>query len=144
MFGTLVFYPGVPKGYNRGSSGGFSNPRSQTGGDMRFANPEEKYRFKTRKERRILSDFLTEETVMARAVMNRFRQKHSDPPDDVYRGLAYFINEEWATKAGSLCLLYETKRQVQADMPPVTKETAIDQVCYVFKMYYAVLAKEGF
>jgi hypothetical protein len=111
---------------------------------MRFANPEEKYRFKTRKERKVLSDFLTEETVIAQALINRFRQRHIEPPDDVYRGLAYFINEEWAAKAGSLCLLYETKRQVQADMPPVTRETAIDQVCYVFKMYCAVLTKEGF
>jgi hypothetical protein len=111
---------------------------------MRFANPAEKHRFKTRKERKILSDFLKEETIMAQAVMNRFRQRRIDLPDDVYRGLAYFINEEWATKAGSLCLLYETKRRVQADMPPVTKENAIDQVCYVFKMYCAVLAKEGF
>jgi hypothetical protein len=111
---------------------------------MRFANSEEKYRFKTRKERTILSDFLTEETIIAQALMNMFRQKHIEPPDDVYRGLAYFINEEWVTKAGSLCLLYETKRQVQAKMPPVTKETALDQVCYFFKMYCAVLAKEGF
>ncbi|WP_026043416.1 hypothetical protein [Treponema primitia] len=111
---------------------------------MRFANPMEKHRFKTRKERRILSDFLTEETIMAKAVMNMFRQKHIDPPDDVYRGLAYFINEEWAAKAGSLFLLYETKRRVQTNMPPVTKEIALDQMCYFFKMYCAVLAKEGF
>jgi hypothetical protein len=111
---------------------------------MRFANPEEKYRFKTRKERKILSDFLTEETIMAQALMDRFRQRHIEIPDDVYRGLVYFINEEWATKAGSLCLLYETKRRVQADMPPVTKENVIDQVCYVFKIYCSVLTKEGF
>jgi hypothetical protein len=111
---------------------------------MRFADPTEKHRFKTRKERKILSDFLNEETIMAQTVMNMFRQKHIDPPDDVYRGMTYFINEEWATKAGSLCLLYETKRDVQAKMPPVTKENAIDQVCYFFKIYCAVLAKEGF
>ncbi|MFP3040295.1 hypothetical protein LQZ19_00590 [Treponema primitia] len=111
---------------------------------MRFTNPTEKHRFKTRKERRILSDFLTEETIMAKAVMNMFRQKHIHLPDDVYRGLAYFINEEWAAKAGSLFFLYETKRRVQANMPPVTKETALDQMCYFFKMYCAVQARKDF
>jgi hypothetical protein len=144
VFGTAVLYLGVPKENKRGFACGFLARYSQAEGNMRFANPTEKYRFKTRKERRILSEFLKDETIMAKAVMDMFRLKHIEPPDDVYRGLAYFINEEWAAKAGSLCLLYETKRRVQADMPPVTKENAIDQVCYVFKMYSAVLAKEGF
>jgi hypothetical protein len=111
---------------------------------MRFKNDTERYLFKTRKERRLLAEFLRDENFMAHTVLNMFKAKHIDPPDDVYRGLAYFINEEWKKKAGSLCILYETKKRVQAEMPPVVKETAFDQVCYFFKVYCAVLAKEGF
>jgi hypothetical protein len=111
---------------------------------MRFKNDTEKYLFKTRKERTVLSEFLNEETEMAYTVLNLFKDKHFEMPDDVYRGLAYFINEEWKQKGGSLCLLYETKKHIQKEMPPVTKETALDQVCYFFKMYCAVLTKEGY
>jgi hypothetical protein len=113
-------------------------------GYMRFKTDEEKYLFKTRKERKILSDFLNEETIMAHALLNIYKQKRIEPPDDIYRGLAYFINEEWGKKPGSLCLLCETKREVMAAMPPVVKETAFDQACYIFKVYCAVLAKEGY
>jgi hypothetical protein len=111
---------------------------------MRFKNDTERYLFKTRKERRLLTEFLHDETMTAKVVLDLFKSKHSDPPDGVYRGLAYFINEEWTKKPGSLCLLYETKNRVQAEMPPVVKETAFDQVCYFFKVYCAVLAKEEF
>jgi hypothetical protein len=111
---------------------------------MRFKNDTERYLFKTRKERKLLAEFLHDETIMAKVVLDLFKSKHIDPPDDVYRGLAYFINGEWEKKAGSLCLLYETKNRVQAEMPPVVKETAFDHACYFFKVYCAVLAKEGF
>jgi hypothetical protein len=111
---------------------------------MRFKNGTDKYFFKTRKERTALSDFLNEETVMANTVLNICKSKHIEIPDDVYRGLAYFINEEWEQKGGSLYLLFETKKGVQKEMPLVTKETALDQMCYFFKMYSAVLAKEGY
>jgi hypothetical protein len=113
-------------------------------GVMRFKNDMERYLFKTRKERRILTEFLQDETTMAQVVLDLFKSKHLDPPDDVYRGVAYFINREWEKKAGSLYLLYEAKKRVQEEMPPVVKETAFDQVCYFFKIYCAVLAKEGF
>ncbi|AEF86113.1 hypothetical protein TREPR_2262 [Treponema primitia ZAS-2] len=111
---------------------------------MRFKNDRERHLFKTRKERRLLDEFLTDETLMAHTALTLFKTKRIDPPDDVYRGLVYFINEEWKKKPGSLCLLYETKKRVQADMPPAVKEIVFDQVCYFFKVYSAVLAKEGF
>lgn len=81
---------------------------------------------------------------MAQTILDIFRQKKQWPPDDVYRGLAYFINREWQKKSGSLYLLYNAKQRVQADMPPVEKETAFDQACYFFKMYCVILTKEGF
>jgi hypothetical protein len=144
MYGNIVPPLSIQKKHNRGFACGFSTLYSQTGGSMRFKSVEEKYLFKTRKERKILSGFLDEETLIAHTILNIFRQKRIEPSDDVYRGLAYFINEEWTKKPGSLCLLYETKRRVEADMPPVLKETAFDHVCYFFKIYCAVLAKEGY
>jgi hypothetical protein len=144
MYGNIVSPLSIQKKHDRGFTCGFSALYSQAEGPMRFKNVEEKHLFKTRKERKILSGFLEEETLMAQVVLALFRQKQVDPPDDVYRGLAYFINEEWIKKPGSLCLLYETKKSVEADMPPVIKETAFDQACYFLKAYCAVLTKEGY
>jgi hypothetical protein len=111
---------------------------------MRFKNDEERWLYHTRKERKILEDFVREEKLMAMTVFDIYRQKHVEMPDDVYRGIAFFINEEWLKKPGSLCLLYETKQHILADMPAVEKETALDQTCYFFKVYCAALTKGGF
>ena len=72
---------------------------------MRFKNDEERWLYHTRKERKVLEDFVQEEKLMAKTVMDIYRQKHQEMPDDVYRGIAFFINEEWLKKVGSLYLL---------------------------------------
>ena len=65
-------------------------------------------------------------------------------PDDEYRGCAYFINKEYSIKKGSILYLYNAYKKIMAEMPEITKETAFDQVKYLYKTYALVLSKGGY
>jgi hypothetical protein len=65
-------------------------------------------------------------------------------PDDIYRACAYFINGEYGRKRGSLCLLYEANEKLQQEKIKITKENAMDVLCYRYQVYAAMLREGGF
>ncbi|MCL2410631.1 MAG: hypothetical protein FWC97_03210 [Treponema sp.] len=105
---------------------------------------EEKYQDKILKQQRILENFTSHETEWANDLILWYRCKKLDMPDDEYRGVSYFLNNEYKKKIGSLTLLYQTYLRCEAELPQGTKENAFDLVRFRYKMYAAVLANGGF
>jgi hypothetical protein len=111
---------------------------------MKRMTPEEKYLYSLRQQRAALEDFTADEECNSESLMVFFKQKGRVIPDDVYRACAFFINKEYSRKYGSLYLLYRTREKLQNEIQNVTKENAVDVLCYRYKMYAAMLAEGGF
>jgi hypothetical protein len=73
-----------------------------------------------------------------------YRAKKRDIPDDEYRAVAFFKNEEYLNKPGSLTLLYSMCQRMSRELPPATRETACDLVAYRYHVYAVTLEKGGF
>jgi hypothetical protein len=111
---------------------------------MKRRTPEDKYRELIRKQQKILDEFAAHETEWANDLILWYRCKKLDMPDDEYRGVSYFLNNEFKRKAGSLTLLYQTYLRCEAELPEGTREMAFDLLRFRYKMYGNVLTKGGF
>jgi hypothetical protein len=107
-------------------------------------SPEEKYIYSLRKQREALEAFVDDEEVNSGALMTLYKQKRRDMPDDVYRACAFFINREYLRKKGSLFLLYQTNQKLQNEVKEITRENAVDILCYRYRLYAAALREGGF
>ena len=107
-------------------------------------NVEQRYQDEMKKQKRKLDEFISHETEWANDLMLWYRVKNIDMPEDEYRGCAYFINKEYSRKKGSILYLYEAYKKVIEEMPVMSKETAFDQVKYLYKTYALILEKGGY
>ena len=97
-----------------------------------------------RKQRKALEDFMALEVEFADDLMTRYRLRGEDMPDDEYRACAYFINQEFAHRPGSLTLLYEVFLRCFRELPEPTQETAFNMLASRFRMYAVTLEKGGY
>lgn len=111
---------------------------------MKRLTPEEKYLYSLKKQRETLGAFAADEELNSEMLLLYYKQKGRDMPDDVYRSCAFFINSEYRRKPGSLFLLYQTREKLQKEFTEITKENAVDVLCYRYRMYAAMLREGGF
>jgi hypothetical protein len=124
----------------RGRGKGFCPGR----GNLKRLSPEQRYLYSLRKQREALEAFADDEEVNSGTLMALYKRKRRDMPDDVYRACAFFINREYLFKRGSLTLLYQAKEKLQKEIKIITKENAVDILCYRYQAYAAVLREGGF
>jgi hypothetical protein len=62
--------------------------------------PEERYRESLRKQQQILEEFAAREIEWTDDLLLWYRLKKLDMPDDQYRTVAFFKNQEYLTKPG--------------------------------------------
>ena len=105
---------------------------------------EEKYKNKMLKQQKILEEFAALEIEWADNLLMWYRLRNQEIPDDQYRAVAFFKNNEYLRKPGSLTLLYQTYMRCINELPNCTKEIAFDLLAYRYKMYAAVLKKGGY
>lgn len=113
-------------------------------GRGRGLSAAERYEDHLRHERAELEDFVETEREYADDLMCWYRRGNTDMPDDEYRGAAYFINSEFNMKPASLVLLYTIKKNIIAELPSPTKETALDLLRFRFRTYALTLEEGGF
>jgi hypothetical protein len=111
---------------------------------MRRRTPEERYNYNIRKQQKTLEEFAAHEIEWADDLMAWYRLRKQDIPDDEYRACAFFTNREYLRKPGSLSLVYQMFLRCMSELPPVTKETAFDLLCFRYRMYAEVLKSGGF
>jgi hypothetical protein len=105
---------------------------------------EERYRDSLRKQKKILEEFAAHETEWADDLLLWYRVKKMEIPDDEYRAVAFFKNQEYFLKPGSLTLLYSLYERMTQELPPVTKEIAFDLLAYRYQVYAIALEKGEF
>ena len=110
----------------------------------RRRDPEGKYRDKLRKQQRALEEFAAHEIEYADDLLLWYRVRKQDIPDDQYRACAFFLNQEYLGKPGSLSLLYQTYVRCCNELPGANRENAFGLLAFRYKMYAAVLAKGGY
>jgi hypothetical protein len=106
---------------------------------MKRITPEERYKYKLRKQQKALEDFAAHESEFSDDLLLWFKIRKQEIPDDAYRAYAFFKNQEYLKKPGSLSLLYQTYIRCLNELPGVTRENAFDILHFRFKMYAAVL-----
>jgi hypothetical protein len=106
--------------------------------------PEERYKARVCKQRKLLEEFAAREIEWAEDLVLWFRARGRDMPDEVYRGVAFFKNKEFRMKPGSLTLLYLTYGRLMEELPEAAKEIAFDLLVYRFKVYAEVLKRGGY
>jgi hypothetical protein len=110
---------------------------------MRRRTPEERYQYNLRKQQKTLEEFAKHEFEWAGDLLNWYRRKKEDMPDDEYRACAFFLNKEYLRKPGSLTLLYEAYQKCNRELPEVTKELAFDLLRFRYRFYAEVLKIGG-
>jgi hypothetical protein len=111
---------------------------------MRRKDTEERYRENIRHQQKILEEYAAHEIEWADDLLLWYRLKKQEIPDDEYRAVAFFKNNEYLLKPGSLTLLYSMYRRLIEELPKPTKETAFDLVAFRYKIYARTLEKGGF
>jgi hypothetical protein len=111
---------------------------------MKKMTVEEKYEENKRKQLKILENFVEHEAEWAKHLMMYYRIKKEDIPDDEYRACAYFMNNEYLSKPGSLLLLHKMYLRCNKELPDTTKENAFDLLRFRYKMYTKILEKGEF
>jgi hypothetical protein len=107
-------------------------------------DPELKYRENVRKQRKALEEFAAHEIEWADDLMLWYRLKNEEIPDDEYRACAFFKNQEYLRKPGSLTLLYQMFLRCLGELPDVTRENAFDVLSFRYKTYAKVLKTGGY
>jgi hypothetical protein len=97
---------------------------------MRRRTIEEKYQDAIRKQQKTLEEFASHEIEWAEDLIRWYRLNKMEMPDDEYRACAFFINEEYLRKPGSLTLLYSMYLRCCCELPEVTRETAFDLLAF--------------
>jgi hypothetical protein len=111
---------------------------------MKRLTPEERYKYKIRKQQQILEEFAAHEIEWADDLMYWYGLYKKEMPEDEYRACAFFQNKEFINKPGSLTLLYMMYQRCIQELPPVTKETAFELLAYRFSLYAATLKTGGY
>ncbi len=111
---------------------------------MRRRDPETRYKDAIRRQQKTLEEFAEHEIEWAGDLIMWYRISKREIPNDEYRACAFFINNEYLRKPGSLTLLYQMYLRCNNELPKVTKELAFDLLAYRFKMYAVVLEKGGY
>ena len=111
---------------------------------MKRKTAEERYFYNVRKQTRELEDFVLHETEWANDLINWYKIKKQEMPDEEYRACAFFLNSEFLNKPGSLTLLYQMHIRCNEELPECTKENAFDLLRFKYKMYTEALQKGGF
>jgi hypothetical protein len=99
---------------------------------------------RVRKEREALLEFAERGREDAEMLFAVYRARKADMPDAEYRPAAFFMNKEYLLKPGSLFLLYDTAQRLGQELPPATKETAVELLRYRFEVYSRILDEGGF
>jgi hypothetical protein len=105
---------------------------------------EIRYREKLKAQAEKAARFLDRETENANDLLTIFRNRRLEMGDDIYRSAAFFVNREWERKIEAVPILMTACERLHKELPPVTRENAIDQLCYKFRVYTQVLQQGGF
>jgi hypothetical protein len=111
---------------------------------VRRFTPEERYQYSLRKQQKTLDDFAEHEIEWAEDLIEWYRLRKEEMPNDEYRACAFFINKEFQRKPGSLTLLYQMYLRCLNELPKVTKENAFDILGFRYKSYAKVLETGGY
>jgi len=111
---------------------------------MRRRTPEERYKYSIRKQQKELEGFAAHEIEFADDLLLWYRVRKQDIPDDQYRACAFFKNQEYLKKPGSLSLLYQVYLRCCLELPESTRETAFDLLAFRYRMYAVALKAGGF
>jgi hypothetical protein len=111
---------------------------------VRRFTPEERYQYSLRKQQKTLDDFAEHEIEWAEDLIEWYRLRKEEMPNDEYRACAFFINKEFQRKPGSLTLLYHMYLRCLNELPKVTKENAFDILGFRYKSYAKVLETGGY
>ena len=106
--------------------------------------PEEKYKYKLRKQLKILEEYAKHESDWADDLIYWYKINKLEMPDDEYRACAFFKNQEYLRKPGSLTLLYQMFLRCLSELPEVTRENAFDILSFRYKTYAKVLKTGGY
>ena len=110
----------------------------------RRRTPEERYKYNLRNQQKTLEEYAAHEIEWAGDLLNWYRVRKEDIPDDEYRACAFFLNKEFLRKPGSLTLLYEMYLRCLTELPETTRENAFDILGFRYKTYAKVLKTGGF
>jgi hypothetical protein len=111
---------------------------------MKRITPEERYRHNLRKQENTLKEFAANEMLWAEYLLQWYKIRKEEIPDDQYRACLYFLNKEYLDKPGSLTRLYLLHNRLMLELPKPTKELAFDLLAFRFRKYCAVLTEGGF
>jgi hypothetical protein len=111
---------------------------------MRKKDWEAVYLGRLKKERGLLKEFVTRCKEDADNLLYIYRHDKTVIPDDEYRAVAFFLNDEYADKPGALSALYDISQRLSAELPPVTLETVVEQLMFRFKIFNKILAEGGY
>jgi hypothetical protein len=91
-----------------------------------------------------LDEFVESERLCADTLLYLYKSGNLEMPTDVYRSVAFFLNQEYKTKKGSLYLLHQTRERLRKEMPKPTNENIVEYISYIFKVYSQALDEGGF
>jgi hypothetical protein len=111
---------------------------------MKRLTAEEKYNYSIRLQKKQAEEFIENEELETSYLFSKFKKSGIDMPLEIYRACCFFSNKEYKMKFGSIALLVQTKEDLEKEMPPITKENLIEQICYKYKMYSKMLESGGF
>jgi hypothetical protein len=105
---------------------------------------KEKFLYKMRNVQKTLDEFEENQRLTADTLLYTYKHGNRDMPDDVYRSVAFFLNQEYKNKSGALYRLHQAYEKLQKEMPYSTKENIVEYISYIFKVFTQVLDEGGF
>ncbi|GHV78131.1 hypothetical protein AGMMS49942_29520 [Spirochaetia bacterium] len=111
---------------------------------MRSKDPKVRYDDLVRHQRKKLQEYAAREIVYADDLLQWYKIKKREIPDDEYRAVAFWKNREWVRKPGALNMLYDLYVRVVHELPEPIPEIAFDCLAYRFRVYAVGLRQGGF
>jgi hypothetical protein len=87
------------------------------------------------KQQAMLDEFVEDEKLMADALLVRYQCQDRDVPEDIYRAIAFFLNEEYKSWLELEITLYELRNKIMRTVKLENKEQAMDALCYRYQVY---------
>jgi hypothetical protein len=99
---------------------------------------------RVKKERALLKEFIAKSKEDADDLLYIYRHDKTAIPDDEYRAVAFFLNDEYADKPGALSSLYDISERLATELPPVTLETVFEHMRFRFIVFNKILQEGGY
>jgi hypothetical protein len=95
----------------------------------------ERYLRALEKQEALLDGCVEDERLMADMLLLRYQGQGRDVPEDIYRAVAFFLNEEFKRWPELKITLYELRGKIMKTIKIENKERAVDALCYRYQVY---------